>query len=473
MPIDPSKIKWDDEGDSTKSPKSVSWDTSKPLRYTKEMVGTLSNVGKLYPAFEVAANIATSSYGVPISGLVGLATLPFGVEAANSAIEAVQKFLVYQPQTEGGQQLNQAATYPFQKLSEGAGAVASLSDDPKVQTAIHTAIESAPALVGMRKMMPPKIGVDTVPIVEHGINKGIRPSIVKKEMWGQRQKYMRNAEIAVDEIIKNKDNLKLIDRDGNVKRGLPESLNEFSQAIEQTKRDIFLQYDELSKTADTRGAAVNMAPIVSELDGVANNRVLQTMSPETIAYAEMRKKSLDGKSFTTQEAQQMVAILNQSEKAFYANPTPELKGKAYVDGLIANNMRAGLDAAIEGATGIEYQPLKHRYGALRMLEADVTKRSIVDARKNIKGLVDFSDIFSSSQLIQGLVAQQPALVASGAVVKGMQQWIKRINDPNRTIKNMFQKVEQSYQIGGKQVRLESFKDLPPETVYGSIAGQNE
>ena len=107
--------------------------------------------------------------------------------------------------------------------------------------------------------------------------------------------------------------------------------------------------------------------------------------------------------------------------------------------MIANNLRAGLDAVIERTTGIEYQPLKRRYGALRMLETDVTKRSIVDARKNIKGLIDFSDVFSSHQLVYGMFSGQGASMAAGITTKGVSSWFKWINDPNRIVKNTFKK----------------------------------
>jgi hypothetical protein len=333
---------------------------------------------------------------------------------------------------------------------------------------VNAGVVAAPALLGGGRTAPkPNVGYPKA--VEFGINKGVRPPITKKEVMGQRERYMENAQIAVDEIIQNKDNLKMSDREGNVVSGkLPESLDQFSQAINQTKNKIFEEYDALSKQADTAGAAVNMAPIVTELDGIVSNRVLQTMSPDTIAYANSRKAALDGKSFTTQEAQQMVQILNQSEKAYYANPTPELKGKAYVDGLIASNLRSGLDAAIESATGIEYQPLKQKYGALRMLETDVTKRAIVDARKNIKGLIDFSDIFSSSQVVQGLMSQQPAILASGLAVKGVSGWIKNINDPNKIIGKMFQKAEKNQRPN----YVEKYP-ITPGFAVSAIAGEDK
>ena len=468
MPINPEDVMVDRIEGKGINPANIAKDSERPIKYASEMVNTIKRLGEVIPAFETVANLATSSYGVPISGLVGLAALPFGAEASKNAIEAVQKFTIYQPQTEGGKQLTEAATYPMSKLDELGKYASDKIENPVVGAMVNAGVVAAPALLGGGRTAP-KTNVGYPKAVEFGINKGVRPPITKKEVMGQRERYMENAQIAVDEIIQNKDNLKMSDREGNVVSGkLPESLDQFSQAINQTKNKIFEEYDALSKQADTAGAAVNMAPIVTELDGIVSNRVLQTMSPETIAYANSRKASLDGKSFTTQEAQQMVQILNQSEKAYYANPTPELKGKAYVDGLIASNLRSGLDAAIESATGIEYQPLKQKYGALRMLETDVTKRAIVDARKNIKGLIDFSDIFSSSQVVQGLMSQQPAILASGLAVKGVSGWIKNINDPNKIIGKMFQKAEKNSQIN----YVEKYP-ITPGFAVSAIAGEDK
>jgi hypothetical protein len=258
---------------------------------------------------------------------------------------------------------------------------------------------------------------------------------------------MKNADTAVREIINNKKNLQLTDKDGNVRTGLPKSLDEFNQAIDQTKRRIFNEYDSMAKKTNE---AVYMDPIAAELSGVINNKVMQTASPETVKYAIERQKALLGKKFTATEAQEMSQIYNQTLDAFYKNPSMEMKGKAYVDSLIANNLKAALDASIEKASGPQYQALKRKYGALRMLETDVTKRAIVDARKNIKGLIDFTDIFSSHQLVYGMFSGQLPSVAAGATVKLLMQRMKFLNDPNRIVGKMFKQSDKYIQKAKKK-----------------------
>jgi len=192
------------------------------------------------------------------------------------------------------------------------------------------------------------------------------------------------------------------------------------------------------------------------------------MSPETVQYAMARQKALRGKSFTAAEVQDIIKLSNQTNKAFYANPMPEMAGRAYVDSMIANNLRAGLDSAIESATGVAYAPLKRKYGALRMLETDVTKRAIVDARKNIKGLIDFSDIFSGQQVVQGLIMRDPVMITSGGVVRGISSYIKYINDPNRIVRSMFKKVEKQTRKGKPSMGRSA-----AGMAAGAVAGQDE
>lgn len=478
MPIDIKNIEWDD---TEPKPDNVEWESA-PATQNQGIVGqigagmaqTARNIGKVYPAAETAANLATSTYGVPISGLVGLAALPFGLDAAGRAIDAVQKYLIYKPQTQGGQELTAAANYPIEKLSEAgqaAGGAIERAGYPNVGAAVDTLITASPALAQLKGSMRstgarPGAFDKTV---NQGINKAVRPSVSKKEIWGQREKYMQNARSAVDEIIQNKQNLKLIDREGNERVGaLPKTLEEFSQAIEQTKKAIYEEYDGLAKSADKKGAQVGMVPTIAELQSVASDKVMQTISPETVQYANARINALSGKTFTAQETQQIIQMMNQSEKAFYANPTPEMKGKAYVDAMIANNLRAALDGEIEYATGSQYAPLKKKYGALRMLETDVTKRAIVDARKNIRGLVDFSDIFSGSQMVQGVLSANPATMGSAIAAKGISGAIKWINDPNRIVNSMFSNAEK-YNF----IRPRKPLTVTPGMVTGAMAGETD
>jgi hypothetical protein len=84
--------------------------------------------------------------------------------------------------------------------------------------------------------------------------------------------------------------------------------------------------------------------------------------------------------------------------------------------------------------------LKRSYGALKTIEKDVVHRSIVDARKNVKGLIDFSNMATASEFVGGVMSANPAMLGSAAAIQGTKWYLKRLNDPNRMVKNMFDEV---------------------------------
>ena len=104
-------------------------------------------------------------------------------------------------------------------------------------------------------------------------------------------------------------------------------------------------------------------------------------------------------------------------------------------------MRRSLDNAIENATGAGYSDLKKAYGSLKSIERDVNRRSVVDARKNTKGLIDFTDVFTHTTAVHGILSLNPAIVGASVAGKGTKMLYKLKTDPNRIVKNMFTETE--------------------------------
>lgn len=281
-------------------------------------------------------------------------------------------------------------------------------------------------------------------LIRKGIEKGVRPGVENNRTAPQQQKYMENAQNAVKSIIQNKENLQLTDEFGDAVKTLPQNLKQFGQAIDQTKRNIFTQYDAMAQQAGEAGAKVDLRPISSELVKASNDKVLKTMAPGTANYAAERAQMLNNVgSFTAEEAQNAIAVANQSLEAFYKNPSYDTASRAYVDSLVVNKLRSSLDSVIESVSGPGYQDLKRQYGALKAIEKDVNRRAIVDARRNDKGLIDFSDIFSGSEMVRGILSMNPSTVAAGGTAKIIARLYKLRNDPNRIIKGMFDKVDKA------------------------------
>jgi hypothetical protein len=287
------------------------------------------------------------------------------------------------------------------------------------------------------------------------ISKAIRPSTAGKNTTSQTAKYYEKGREAVKAIFDNKDNLVFDDptHPFGFTTKLPENLNEFSSAIEQTKIAKFNEYNALVKQASGVDVKVQLSNIAKELESVADNSVLKTIRPEIAKYARGQALRFSNKtSFTPEEAQEAVKIYNDSLQAFYKNPTYETSSRATIDAAVANNLRQALDDSILNMPEVNptanvnpktYQQLKNQYGALKSIEKDVNRRAIVDARKNVKGLIDFADIFSGSQILKGIISMNPAEFTSGVAKKGIGEYIKYLNNPNRMIKDMFKVMSKS------------------------------
>jgi hypothetical protein len=298
-----------------------------------------------------------------------------------------------------------------------------------------------------RILVPPVQGAldqELKGIVIAGVNKGIRPTVVGKDTAPRVAQYYDKATDAVKNIVENKPNLQIIDAAGEVSSKLPSTLNEFSQAVDQTKKSIFIKYDSMQKAAGQANATVDLSGVIKELDTIATNKVMLAEAPDVARYAYSKARALEqAGSYTTEEAQQAIQMANAKLEAFYKNPSYDAATKAKVDALVANNMRTGLDDVIEQAVGSGYQDLKNQYGSLKAIEKEVNQRAIVDARKSVKGMIDHYSVFTGYEAIRGILAMEPAVVAAATSARGIAEWLKWRNNPNRAINEMFQGAERN------------------------------
>lgn len=334
------------------------------------------------------------------------------------------------------------------------GAAQSVSRPVKegVSTAIETAVKETPKIVeqsvdtvsDLFKPSQAKLERD----VQSAFEKGVKPNLQGYKTLNEANKYRDAITESVKVIERNKGSLQFLDDAGQPVTGkTPQSLQEFTEAIDQTKRRIYEQYDNLATQAGEQGVKIDTIKIANELDQVINNKALKLSNPEAVKYAEeVRARFIKAGELDAKTAQDIIQNYNNSLKAFYKNPTPEGLTRNAVDALMANQMRQALDEGIEGLTGAQYQALKNQYSALKTVERDVLRATLRDARKNTKGLIDYTDIFSGGQLVTGLMTLNPSMVTSGVAQKGIAEWFKYLNDPNRAIKNMFEsgsKLEQA------------------------------
>lgn len=359
------------------------------------------------------------------------------------------------------------------EMATGKSATENWETNPGVGAMLAVpAIKGGKAVVqgGVGKIADMIAGPDINQTVTIGMEKGVRPSTQGMNTFEQQQAYMGKATDAVKTIIENRDKLNLTDEFGEPIADLPQNLKQFSQAISQTKQHIYDQYNRLAESAGEQGATIPLDAAVSELQNFAKTKGVVDFSPDLSKYADDLASRLSERgAYTAPEAQAAVQQLNSSLEAFYKNPSYESASRAGVDSMVVNHIRKALDSAIDQSTGEAYQPLKNQYGALRAIERDVNQRALVDARKNAKGLIDFSDIYTAGELVHGILTGNPALIGKATFARGLKERIKALNNPNRHIKQMFQKVDKSVTREKNAALPEDVRPqepgAPPLTIY--------
>lgn len=282
-------------------------------------------------------------------------------------------------------------------------------------------------------------------MIANKFTKAIRPSVVGKSGASDIEAYNARAVDAVKSVIANKGNLSLVDKNLEPSGKLPATLNEFTQAVEQTKKSIFDKYNALQKQAGQQGAKVDLNPIVSELKLVASKPEVNDLHPEVAKFASDMADTLQNRGPVDPAlAQSYIASLNGDLETFYKNPTAENTAKAPVQAMMAKLLRKGMDESITKSTAPGYQELKNQYGALASIENDVAHRAVVDARRNSKGLLDYTDIASASDLVRGIATGNPADIALSATKKGVAEYLKFRNNPNSIVKSMFYGADKQY-----------------------------
>lgn len=297
-----------------------------------------------------------------------------------------------------------------------------------------------------RKLIPSEESV-TTKVIDY-YRRAVKPSIANKKTSAQVAQYEKQAVNGIKSIVDNKANLRFVDANGEVIIGrTPESLEEFSSAIGQTKKTIYNQYDTLATQAKDAQAVVDMEPIASNLNDVINNKALSISSPSSVDYAtQLQKRLRTAGKLDTKTAQEVIENYNASLQAFYRNPTYDNASKAAIDAMVANNLRKSLDEVIENATGEEYQVLKNLYGNLKAIEADVSKRATVYGRRQPKGLLDYADILSGGDIVRGVLSLDPSVFASGVAKKSITEYLKYLNNPDRMIRKMFEQADNNYRL---------------------------
>lgn len=399
-------------------------------------------------------NKATDNY----SSFSDKPMLPAPAQSAPNNLQDIARLAMTQGPLGLGQ-AGYAAAQPHITPRNVVGGLMDVAVDPLTYIGAGASEPAQAGIKGLQKMAAPTVEG----VVDEAIMKIARPSVAKGRTMSAINQYKRQAATAVKSILRNRGNLGLTDEIGNAADRLPQSLEDMSQAINTTKKNTFRQYDVIAKQAGEKGITIDLEPLAQEYLKVADNEAVRKVSPEMANWALKEANKYSNQKVSPSVAQDMIELFNQELKAFYRNPTMQTARKAAADAAAVAKLRMVTDQGINSAAGgPAYQALKNEYGSLRAIEDDINRRLMVHSRQsgNKPFGMALADVFAKGDMLQGILTMSPEHMAAGGAKEAVIQWIKRMHNPDRMVKKMFEKADEAVRIGKSSIDLPRVKPQP-------------
>lgn len=474
-------------------------------------LGLMMLTGALAQIPKVAAGWGGLARGIATGSDIEAAKTVKGIEGRGEAISYEPKY------TEFGKQTGQAISNVFgapKKIGEYLGEKAQAALQPytgiepaaMVGATIASAGEAAPYFIGGKKAggvagvekLTEKAVSKVIPSVaplesqitssiKKGILKGVSPppSVVGKT-FKERENYFKKGQTVVEDVIKNKDAIELIDRNGDIAKGvLPKTVQQFAHAIQQMKVKLFNQFDTMAKSATGKGVMVNVDPIVDglrELTTGESAASLMRTSPETLKYAtrmlEQYEEAQKVGGITASAAQKDIATLNIGQQTVKDYNTILKSG---VDSDILHNLRKLTDDAITNTEGAGYQEFKNIYGAYRAMEKEVNRKATKVGERTGGPLSEYADVYTGFHAVKGMLVHSPATLVAAATAKAIKEAQRHMKHPDTIVRKMFEDTEKLVQkrpsapivppAAGLAVGAQSIKSLSDSELQAIARGQ--
>ena len=302
-------------------------------------------------------------------------------------------------------------------------------------------------------------------------SKWIKPSSLWVKTTAAQEKIYDDALDAVESIIKNKNNLKFTNANWEViEWQLPKNVNEFAQAIDQTKKEIYKEYSSIAKEVWDE-VRVWVDELTEELLKIKNDKAALLWNPELEKAVNNWLKWLSEiDNLSVEQAQRKIQEINKKLDAFYKNPNPNDVSSSSVDALVKNKLSESLDNAIENNLwkSEQYASLKKAYSKLKTIEKDVNHRAIVSWRQSPNSLVDsIADISSMDSLID-ILSWNPVWAVKALWKQALKKYIKNSNSSDNLVRKLFEKADKEIGNSGSLRFNKKSLEMPKNSEYNWI-----
>jgi lysozyme len=250
-------------------------------------------------------------------------------------------------------------------------------------------------------------------------------------------------------ISNNVDNLTFTDSFGATVSGrLPQDLMEAASVAERARVGLYNAYNQMTIDA---GQDIMSIPGKKVVDAIKTPEFVKKLNGLKIRNKTEHKEVLDllkrieKEDFSTESLQELI-------ESFSADLGPafqkgQFTAKESVEAGIYETARDLLDKEILSALGErggDWAVMRQNYGAIRELEKGIVKRMTAEVRKSGSGgLLGATDVFSSGELVAGVISGNPSMIARGTTQALFKKVIERNSNPNRQIRLFFEQLQKA------------------------------
>lgn len=295
---------------------------------------------------------------------------------------------------------------------------------------------------------------------EQYINKSIKPTVKWKMSQADYNKFIDDTLDIVDLMDKNKWILQYTDDAWTaVKWQMPTNMRETSEALWNLKKVLYDQYNDIAKKAGDAGARVNMNKAFQQLDDLSKDISQNIANPQTKNIIDTYKNALleytdDAGTIAIEDAQKLTQDFNKQLTAFFKNPNMNDVSKnsiiaqlnKWTKDAINDSIDDVLDNSIKNGSSAssQYTQLKSFYGKIKTIEDEISKRALVEARKNTKGLSStILDSLSWWEFTSAVLSLDPVKAGKAWVMNLISRYYNYVNNPNTQLNNLFKLVERT------------------------------
>lgn len=257
----------------------------------------------------------------------------------------------------------------------------------------------------------------------------------------------RAIQSSVDAIISNRDNITLYnDRGVELQPGsLPSTLRQWVHAIDQTKTQLFEEYDGVAQRMGQQGVRIPLQPAVDKMLSIAQEPEMRLANPNLLSEAKVTADQWRQMgSLSPKQMQNLLQHLYADLDVFTAAPkkggSSEKQMMTQVIGVLRDNLHGTMEQALQGP---QYAALRQRYGSLAAVEDDIGRAFKNKAAALPGGIAEA--LAGPAAIATGLRGAAHLLAGHGAggllsaaTIKGGELLNRYLRNPNRSVRAMFE-----------------------------------